>query len=378
MSVFCTFWLSNVLFATAAYNYSTAERPKVLRRLQFFNILTGKCRFSPQRRAIFRHLHFQKWSKHESCFAHFDLNMCFSAPGNFSTVERQKGVRRLQFFYILTFKCAFRHSGVQLFDSRTSKSGPGPSVFQHFDWQMCFSPQRRTIFRHLHFQKWSKHVMFCTFWLEYVLFGARQFFDSQNVKKWSEDYSFLTFWLSNVHFATAACNFSTFKQTKVVRTCGALYILTGKCAFHHSGVHFFEHLNFKKWSRIVSFLTFSLPNVLFATAAYNFATSELPKVDPHCGVLRIFTSECAFRHSGVQFLMSPLSTYLRTRRFNRPTFGLTRHTNLWKNTAFRDFSNIWRGCIFFSSNFLTIASSVDWLDYSTTAFQLSILSEVSI
>ena len=49
--------------------------------------------------------------------------------------------------------------------------------------------------------------------------------------------------------------------------------------------------------------------------------------------------------------MSPLSTYLRTRGFNRPTFRLTRHTNHWKNTAFRDFSNIWRGCIFFLLTF---------------------------
>ena len=113
----------------------------------------------------------------------------------------------------------------------------------------------------------------------------------------------------------------------------------------------FRHLNCQKWSRIVSFLTFSLPNVLFATAACNFSTSELPTVVRTCGVLYILTCECAFRHSGVQFLMSPLSTYLRTRRFNRPTFGLTRHTNLWKNTAFRDFSNIWRGCIFFRLTF---------------------------
>ena len=90
----------------------------------------------------------------------------------------------------------------------------------------------------------------------------------------------------------------------------------------------FEHLNFKKWSRTLSFLTFLLPNVLFATAAYNFSASELPKVVPDRQFFNIFTSECAFRHSGVQFLMSPLSTYLRTRRFNRPTFGLTRHTNL--------------------------------------------------
>ena len=113
----------------------------------------------------------------------------------------------------------------------------------------------------------------------------------------------------------------------------------------------FRHLNFKKWSKHAVFCTFLLPNVLFTTAACNFSTSELQKVVQTCGVLYIFTSECAFRHSGVQFLMSPLSTYLRTRRFNRPTFGLTRHTNLWKNTAFRDFSNIWRGCIFFLLTF---------------------------
>ena len=113
----------------------------------------------------------------------------------------------------------------------------------------------------------------------------------------------------------------------------------------------FRHLNFKKCSRTVSFLTCSLPNVLFATVACNFSTSELQKAlrAPH--VLYIFTSKCAFRHSGVQFLISPLSSYLRTRRFNRPTFGLTRHTNHWKNTAFRDFSNIWRGCIFFLLTF---------------------------
>ena len=137
---------------------------------------------------------------------------------------------------------------------------------------------------------------------------------------------------------------------------------------------FFRHLNFKKCSRTLSFLTFSLANVPLATAACIFSTSELQKVLRSWRVLYIFTSKCAFRHSGVQFLTSPLSTNLRTRRFNRPTFGLTRRTNHWKNTAFRDFSNIWssffwpsRYCIFFL---------LTWLLYS--AFQLSILSEVSI
>ena len=84
----------------------------------------------------------------------------------------------------------------------------------------------------------------------------------------------------------------------------------------------FEHLNFKKCSELRTPQFFS-----------------------------IFTSKCASRHSGVQFLISPLTTWLRTRRFNEPTFRLTRHTNHWINTAFRDFSNIWRGWIFFLLTF---------------------------
>ena len=113
----------------------------------------------------------------------------------------------------------------------------------------------------------------------------------------------------------------------------------------------FEHLNFKKWSEHAVFCTFSLENVLLATAACNFSTSELQKVVRSWRVLYIFTSKCASRHSGVQFLISPLTTWLRTRRFTEPTFRLTRHTDHWKNTAFRDFSNIWRGCIFFLLTF---------------------------
>ena len=113
----------------------------------------------------------------------------------------------------------------------------------------------------------------------------------------------------------------------------------------------FQHLNFKKWSEHVSFLAFSLQNVLLATAACNFSTSQLQKVLRSWQFFSTFTSKCASRHSGVQFLISPLTTWLRTRRFNEPTFRLTRHTNHWKNTAFRDFSNIWRRWIFFLLTF---------------------------
>ena len=65
--------------------------------------------------------------------------------------------------YILTWKCASRHSGVQFFNISTSKSGPNMQCFVHFDLEMCFSPQQRAIFQHLNFKKWSGADVFCTF-----------------------------------------------------------------------------------------------------------------------------------------------------------------------------------------------------------------------
>ena len=71
-------------------------------------------------------------------------------------------------FNILTSKCASRHNGVHFFDISTSKSGPTMVCFVHFDFEMCFAPQR-ALFRHLNFQKWSDNGVFCTFWLGNVL-----------------------------------------------------------------------------------------------------------------------------------------------------------------------------------------------------------------
>ncbi len=61
----------------------------------------------------------------------------------------------------------------------------------------------------------------------------------------------------------------------------------------------------------------------------------------------ILSCKCAWRHSLVQCLISHLTRSLRTRRFSEPTFGPSRPTNHWKNTAIRDVPNISRGCIFF-------------------------------
>ena len=51
--------------------------------------------------------------------------------------------------------------------------------FVHFDFEMCFAPQRRALFRHLNFQKWSEREVL------------------------------LAFSLANVLRATMACNFSS-------------------------------------------------------------------------------------------------------------------------------------------------------------------------
>jgi len=101
--------------------------------------------------------------------------------------------------------------------------------------------------------------------------------------------------------------------------------------------------------------TFWLQNVLRATMACTFSTSQLPKRS-WCAFY-ILTSKCASRHNGVQFFISHLARWLRTRRFSEPTFRPSGATNHWKNTVFRDFTTFSRICIFFS---LLLFSSL-WL-----------------
>ena len=95
-------------------------------------------------------------------------------------------------------------------DISTSKSGANMWCFSHFDFEMCFAPQRRALFRHLNFQKCSEREVF------------------------------LAFSLANVLLATTACTFSTSQLPKVVREWCVLCILTSKCASRHNGVHFFD------------------------------------------------------------------------------------------------------------------------------------------
>ena len=170
--------------------------------------------------------------------------------------------------------------------------------FVHFRFKMRFSPQRSKIFRRRNFKKCSEHEVFCTLSLPNVLLAtAVQFFDIRTSKSAPSMMCF-------VHFHFQMC-FSP--QRRAI----------------------FRHQNFKRCR--------------------------------------------TFRHSGVQFLISPLTTWLRTRRFNRPTFRLTRHTNHWKNTAFRDFSNI---LLTFALLHLLSADLTTLLCFSTVHIVGSLLFEL--
>ena len=107
---------------------TTSERPKVVRRngVHFFDISTSKSDFemcfAPQRRALFRHLNFQKWSD-PVCALYILTSKCASRHNgvHFFDISTSKSGRTWCALYILTSKCASRHNGVHFFDITTSK-----------------------------------------------------------------------------------------------------------------------------------------------------------------------------------------------------------------------------------------------------------------
>ena len=245
---------------------------------------------------------------------------------------------------------------------------------------MCFAPQRRALFQHPNLQKWRKHVVFCTFSLRNVLrattactFSTSEppkvartcgvlyiftwkcasrhngvhFFNIRTSKSGANMWCFCTFSLGNVLRATTACTFSTSEPPKVARTCRVLYILTSKCALRHNGAHFFDISTSKSGPSMLCFAHFDFQMCFAPQRRALFSTSQLPKVVRAWCVLCILTSKCASRHNGVQIFISHLASWLRTRRFSEPTFRPSGATNHWKNTVFRDFPTFSRICIFF-------------------------------
>ena len=84
----------------------------------------------------------------------------------------------------------------------------------------------------------------------------RALFRHLNCQKWSEAGVFCTFWFGNVLRATMACTFSTSELPKVVRSWCVLYILIWKCASRHNGVHFFDITTSKSGPKLRCFVHF--------------------------------------------------------------------------------------------------------------------------
>ena len=146
----------------------------------------------------------------------------------FSIFLRQKRLKILNFLHFC-FRNVLRTALFwHFFDIWTLKSGPRPLIFNSFDLEMCFAPQRRALFRHLNFQKCSEPGMFCIFWFR------------------------------NMLRATKACTFSTPQLPKVVRGWCVLYILSWKCASRHNGVRFFDISTSKSGPRLKCFVYFDL------------------------------------------------------------------------------------------------------------------------
>ena len=140
--------------------------------------------------------------------------------------------------------------------------------------------------------------------------------------------------------------FSTSELQKVLPPWGVFDIFTSTCASPPQRRAFFRHLNLQKCSEHVMFCTCSLPNVLFATAACNFWF-----------LLWAATSAPAAL-TGLLLDWPDTRIIEKTQHFATSlTFGADVSSFFWLS----------RYCIFFL---------LTWLLYS--AFQLSILSEVSI
>ena len=120
----------------------------------------------------------------------------------------------------------------------------------------------------------------------------------------------------NVLRATTACTFSTSQLPKVVRAWCVLYILTSKCASRHNGVHFF-YISTSK----------SVPNV----RCFQLFHLQMCFGPQRCAIFHLSSGQLAPHPP----------------RFSKPTFRPSADTKHWKNTVFRDFPTFSRICIFF-------------------------------
>ena len=197
----------------------------------------------------------------------------------------------------------------------------------------------------------------------------RALFRHLNFQKWREHVVFLTFWLRNVLRATMACTFSTSQLPRVVRVMVC-----------------FVHVDFEMCFAPQRRALFSTCKCALRHNGVHFFDISISKSGPSMWCLYILTWKCASRHTGMQFVISHLARWLRTRRrFSEPTFRPSGATNQWKTQCFATFLSfrapassffwLFLFCDLLSSALLS-STLLCSLTLPVSAFHLSILSEV--
>ena len=195
--------------------------------------------------------------EHVSCAApatrNSSLQILFKSPTPANVFETATKPSRLAHFW----QGAESFAPATQNDALTFKSGANMWCLWHFDFEMCFAPQRHELFEHLNFQQSSKNGVYCTFWLRNVLRAA------------------------------TACTFSTSQLPKVLRGSGVFNFLTSKSSSRHNGVQFFiSHL--PRWLRTSRF---SEPT---------FRPSRAPNIGKHT----VFRDFSTFSHTCILFLLT--------------------------------------------------------------------------
>ena len=95
---------------------------------------------------------------------HFDLDMCF-APQRRTLFEHHNCQSALNVvcFADFDFEMCFAPQWRDFFNISTSKSARNVVRFGHFDFEVCFAPQRHALFEHRNFQRCPECGAFCTF-----------------------------------------------------------------------------------------------------------------------------------------------------------------------------------------------------------------------
>ena len=125
------------------------------------------------------------------------------------------------------------------------------------------------------------------------------------------------------------------EPSKIVQNASALNFFSWTCASRHSGVPFLKLPTSKSAPKPPVFWHFDLKTCFAPHARAIFQTANFQNSSEAVGFFNILTWTCASRHSGVRFLVSYLTTWLRTFRFSEPIWTLPSHKSLKKFSGLR-------------------------------------------